>query len=135
MAPLLAAFILIPTNIMMGSVSGLAQGSESMFLALFMIAAFSLMCALAYLVIAHTIGFIVIKKLRFGLALEAALQGVGKNRKAFFTLCCLSALALLLSILPFGMVTGAGLIVSLPMHFYVYYFSFQDFYPAAKAAE
>jgi uncharacterized membrane protein len=60
----------------------------------------------------------------FNQALEAALHGFKVHRSALLVLSLLSTLLLLIATIPLGL----GLVVAIPLHFYIYYFSFRDLY-------
>lgn len=133
-APLLiTALFLAPTNVMLGSVIGLFQGSSSPALAAVMILIFSGFCGLAYLMAAHTVGGVMLKKLAFLPALEAALAGFKKHRAACLQLGLLTTLLLLASLATLGL----GLIISLPLLLYAYCFSYRETLsePAAPPSE
>lgn len=125
---LLLAMLSIPTNIIMGSVVGLIQGSDNISLSLPMVVVFAIFSALSYIVIGHVVGFIVLQEMHFEKSLNAALAGFKKNRMNIFILSCLSAVLLMLSALPLGL----GLIVVLPIQIYLNGFSFLDLYEFKK---
>lgn len=120
----LIAIFSVPTNIMMGSVLGILQGADTVFLTLSVVVVFSVFCALSYIIIAHIVGFIVLQDMFFEKALKAALNGLREHRLNMLMLSCLSSVILMLAALPMGL----GLIIALPMHFYMYYFSYNDLY-------
>lgn len=128
---LLTSLVYVPTNIMMGTLIGLAQGSSSRLLAFVMILTFSFFCSLGYLLVGHTVGFILRKEMSFNQALEAALHGFKVHRSSLLPLSLLSTLLLLVAIIPLGL----GLVVAIPLHFYNYSFSFRDLYDKTAAPD
>ena len=125
---LLMALLSIPTNIIMGSVVGLIQGAETVPMALMLVVIFAIFSALSYIVIGHAIGFIVVQEMHFEKSLNAALSGFKKHRLHLLMLSCLVSIILMFSALPMGL----GLIIALPIQFYVNGFSFNDLYQLKK---
>lgn len=125
---LLTAVLLIPTNIMMGSVIGLLQGADQLLLTLAIVTVFSVFCALSYLTLAHTVGFIVLEGMHLQKAMDAALKGFAQHRLHLLMVSCLSAIILIAAAVP----RGWGFIIAIPIHFYLYYFSFRDLYQLKK---
>ncbi len=125
----LPSFVLLavfssPTTVMMGSAIGLLQGHDSWVLVALMVGVFSTICSLTYLLIAHAIGFFTHDRISLRKALTLSIRGFLKKKTQLLGLSFFLALVFIASALPFG----AGLIFTLPLQFYVYYFSYQDLY-------
>lgn len=118
------SLVMIPTNMMMGTLIGLIEGSDAPLSAISLIIVFSMVCSYIYILIFHAVGFIVLKGLTFRWAFDAAIKGMKKNKKPLLVLGLFLIVILALATLPMG----AGLVLGFPIAFYSYYYSFRELY-------
>lgn len=120
----LLSLAMVPTNMMMGTLIGLLQGSDSVASSALLIVLFSVVCSYIYIVLFHAVGFAVLRRLGFRGALDTALKGTRKNKKSLLSLGFFLILILGICALPMGL----GLAFALPVAFYSYFYSFREIY-------
>lgn len=124
------SLLLLPTNIMCGSLIGILFSDQSWWVMLVMTLGIGPVIGLFYLCIAYTIGFIVLEDLKLRVAFDRAFAMVLKNSRKILGYLGVLFLLLVASIIPLGF----GLVFSLPILLYSCSFSFEGLRSSAKAA-